>query len=230
MTMAAFVSLDEVPIFAELTAKKREGLGGLCTLRHYAAGDVIVPMGAGPSGEVAFVLKGSVRVGAPVGEQGRITFEDLGVGGHYGALTALNAEVPLGNVIAREDCTLAILPAPEFIKILSQNGKAAVALLQDLASRLADASQRRDAQATGNHIQRVFAELLKLAEPVPDRSGAWMINPMPKHRDLADRAETTEDNAAAAVAHLIRTGLARRRFPAFELLDRARIRALCDLR
>lgn len=228
--MAASVSLDSVPIFAELTAKKREALAGLCVLRLYAAGDVIVPMNAGPSGEVAFVLEGSARVGAPVGEQGRITFEDLGVGGHYGAMTALNPNVPLGSVIAKEDCALAILPAAEFIKILTQNGKAAVALLQDLATRLAEASHRRDTQATGNHIQRVFAELLKLAEPVPDRSGAWVVNPMPKHRDLADRAETTEDNAAAAVAHLIRTGLARRRFPAFEIIDRARIRALCDLR
>lgn len=229
--MAALkVSLDGVSLFADLSDKKRESLVPMCTIRRYAAGDVVVPAGAGPNGEVAFVLSGGVRVGAALGDHGRIEFEDLGPGDHYGALSALDARVPLGSVIARQDSVLAILPAAEFVRTLSQNGKVALALLRETTARLLAASARSDAQGDGNHIQRVFGELLRLAEPSPAGDGSWIVNPMPKHRELADRADTSEESAASAIAHLIRVGLARRRFPALEIVDRAQMRALCDLR
>ncbi len=230
MTAALPISLDAIPLFEDLSPKKRDALSAMCTVRRYAAGDVVVPAGVGANGEVAFVMEGSVRVGAAMGAEGRITFEDIGPGGHYGALNALDPKLPLGSVIAREDTRLAIIPAAEFVRVLAQNGKAAVALLRDMAGRLQVSAQREDARQTGNHIQRIYGEILRLAEPSPEGDGSWLVNPMPKHRELADRAETTEENAASAIAHLIRVGLARRRYPALELVDRARIRALCDLR
>lgn len=223
------LSLDCVPLFAHLGKGAREKLLERCEIRAYSQGDVILPLAAGEGGEVAFVLAGSVRVGAAPGETGRIEWEDLEQGGYYGALSAFDPRCPLGSVIAREDCTLAILPAAEFIAALKRNGRTAVALLRDMAARLARAAHRDARLASGNHIQRVFAELLELAEPSRDRENVWVVDPMPKHRELADRAETTEERAAAAVAHLIHAGLARRRYPAFEILDRARVRALCDL-
>ena len=221
-------SLAIVPLLADLNANARDKLLRVCEIRRYAQGDVILPLAMGNEGEVAFVLEGAVRVGASSGETGRIEFEDLPAGGYYGALSAFDPRCPIGSVIAREDCMLAILPAGEFIATLKRNGRTAVALLKDMAARLARA-QKRDARlASGNHIQRVFAELLELAEPSRENADVWIVNPMPKHRELADRAETTEESAAAAVAHLIHAGLARRRYPAFEILDRARVRALCD--
>jgi CRP/FNR family transcriptional regulator, cyclic AMP receptor protein len=222
------LSLDNVPLFGDLAPQKRETLMEMCAVRRYAGGDVIVPAGQGANGEVAFVLDGQVRVGAPLGEHGRITFEDLGPGGYYGALSALDGRLPLGSVIARDDCSLAIMPAEEFIKVLSQNGKACVTLLRDLAARLTASTDRQEAQASGNHVQRIYGELLRLAEPGGE--GTWVINPMPKHREIADRADTSEESAATAIAHLIRVGLARRKYPALELLDRMKIRELCDLR
>lgn len=228
MSAAEALSLDVVPLFGELAPKKRESLLEMCTTRRYAGGDVIVPAGQGSTGEVAFVLEGAVRVGAPLGEHGRIAYEDLGPGGYYGALSALDPRLPLGSVMAREDSVLAIIPAAEFVKILSQNAKACVTLLRDLAARLSATNDRQEAQATGNHIQRIYGELLRLAEPASE--GTWLINPMPKHREIADRADTSEESAASAIAHLIRVGLARRKYPALEILDRAKIRELCDLR
>lgn len=229
MTAALPISLDAIPLFEDLSPKKRDALSAMCTVRRYAAGDVVVPAGVGANGEVAFVMEGSVRVGAAMGAEGRITFEDIGPGGHYGALNALDPKLPLGSVIAREDTRLAIIPAAEFVRVLAQNGKAAVSLC---AIWRAASRRRRSARTRVKQAITFSASTARscLAEPSPEGDGSWLVNPMPKHRELADRAETTEENAASAIAHLIRVGLARRRYPALELVDRARIRALCDLR
>lgn len=228
--MTALASLDDVPLFRELTPKKREALSAMCTIRRYAAGDVVVPVTAEGAVEVAFVLEGEVRVATAKGDGELIVFEDLGVGDCYGALHAIDPRVPLGSVIARTDCRLGILPGTEFLRVLAQNGKAAIALLRRLTERLTEFAERAEtAQGERNYVQRIYAELLRLAEPPVEGEKALRVSAMPRHRELADRLETQEENVTAAIAHLLRAGLARRVFPGLELTDPARVRALCDL-
>lgn len=228
--MTTLASLDDVPLFRDLTPKKREALTAMCTIRRYAAGDVVVPATVEGAGEVAFVLEGEVRVATAKGDGECIMFEDLGVGDSYGALHAIDPKIPLGSVIARTDCRLGILPGAEFLRVLAQNGKAAIALIRQLTEQLAELSHRAEAaQGAGNYVQRIYAELLRLAEPPAEGEENWRVAAMPRHRDLAEMAQTEEEKVTAAVAHLLRAGLARRRFPGLELTDPARLRALCDL-
>lgn len=226
-------SLKVVRLLSAMAPRKRQALEALCARRRYRAGETIVsPAGAGSDDvrEVGFVLDGAVRVSAARSEEGRIAWHDVGKGGYYGATQALDRTAAALAVTAREDCEVAVMSADAFRRVVGQNARLALALLEDFANALRQAQQRAAGADIVNPVQRVFVELMRVASPDPAGGANWLVNPMPKHRALADRADTTEDDVASAVAHLIRVGVARRRYPALEILEPARLRALCDLR
>lgn len=83
------------------------------------------------------------------------------------------------------------------------------------------------ASAEGTSAQRLFSELLALAEP--DESGeALRIARLPRHRELAARIDTTEEAVARAIAEIVREGIAIRDYPGLVIRDEARLRAKCE--
>jgi hypothetical protein len=84
-----------------------------------------------------------------------------------------------------------------------------------VAKRLAEivrlSDQRIMELSTLAATQRVYAELLRMAEPdtaVPD---LWVIRPLPPVREIASRVSTTRETAARALGQLYPTGLIRRK-------------------
>jgi predicted transcriptional regulator len=68
--------------------------------------------------------------------------------------------------------------------------------------------------------QRVYAELLRMAEPDTAVPSLWVIRPLPPVREIASRVSTTRETAARALAQLYPTGLIRRKGRSLYLMDR----------
>ena len=73
--------------------------------------------------------------------------------------------------------------------------------------------------------RRVFAALLEFVER-DAVTGAWRVARMPKHRELAEKADADEAAAASAIAHLIQEGVARRDYPGLIIDDISQLNAL----
>jgi len=85
-----------------------------------------------------------------------------------------------------------------------------------------------DGAVEGTGAQRLYIELLALAEPHVDKNGkdALLIARLPRHRILADRISTTEEAVARAIAELVRSGIAERDYPGLVIRDEAALRGL----
>jgi CRP/FNR family cyclic AMP-dependent transcriptional regulator len=92
-------------------------------------------------------------------------------------------------------------------------------VVRELDSRVLDLSSMSSSQ-------RIYVELLRLAEPAPENDGSWIIEPMPNHRELAALVGTEPEDVARAVGRLLQVGVARRVNRMLRIVDRAHVEAL----
>lgn len=194
-----------------------EGLGGdelaalekKCQWRRIRARREIIARDA-ESTDVYFVVRGSVRVVdyAPSGRE--ISFDDIGAGGFFGEISAIDGAPRSAGIMALEETTVATLSRAVFLDLVTGTPPVALAMLCHLAGTLRAATGRIfDLSTVGAH-NRIHAELLRLAEPGPAESNTAVISPVPVHADIASRVSTTRETVARVLGDLGRQGLVQR--------------------
>lgn len=216
-------SLDGIAILAALGASDREALARRCRWRRFGEDEVIIDREQ-DSREVYLVVSGVVRV-VDYSLQGReISFAEIGAGGCFGELAALDGQPRSAHVVAIEETRTASLPATAFVDILRSHPAAALALLQYLASVIRQSTGRiMDLSTMGAH-NRIYAELLREAKPAGGNRAAW--SPLPVHADLAARVSTTRETVARALGDLARKGIVARDGDSLVVNDVARLKAM----
>ncbi len=72
-------------------------------------------------------------------------------------------------------------------------------------------------------IQRVFSELMQMAEPDPSNPSEWIINHMPRHKEVAVWVGTNPETVAEAIGQLFKEKVAKRQHKTLRILDRQRM-------
>ena len=75
-------------------------------------------------------------------------------------------------------------------------------------------------------INRIYGELLRLAEPDEAEPDLWVVKPLPPLRELASQAATTRELVSSALSRLYPSGLIRRKGDNLYIMDRAALEAL----
>jgi CRP/FNR family transcriptional regulator, cyclic AMP receptor protein len=230
MLDASVCTLKGSKLFEKLTAEAISEIETMCAWQEYGAEEVIIDANIHPPRDaVFFVVSGAVRVTSSTGQSGEIAFIDIGAGGHFGELSAIDGQPRSASVYSRGQCVLASIESARFNNILMSYPQVAFALLQHLTSIIRNNNQRIVDLSTRTDVQRVYSEILRLSEPDPQGDGSWLITRMPKHKEIAAWAGTTEESVATALGQLIKVGLAKRRYPALHITDRAKVRLLAEL-
>jgi len=216
--------LHGITLLSDLSAQTRSDLAQRCLWRAYAAEDVIFAPNAGRPDAVLFIVEGQVRLGLAE-ESGTIRFEDLGPGDQLGALEALGAPCRSVSLQALSDCLIARLDPQAWQACLSENGALAVSLLRS-ALRSSTAETVFAGLRPHQDYTPVYRVLLDMAGAVEE--GPAAIERLPKHQILAARAGTSPETVAAALAALIRDGLARRAYRGLEIFDAGALRARAE--
>lgn len=210
--------LSVQPLFAPLAPGRLNALARRARLIRLDAGETAA---LGPDGsELALVAEGHARYGVSGGTQGVIAFEDIAPGGIAGLAAALSrpAQDHAAALTSQQGALALILSAEPVLAAITSNAQSALKLAQHLAEMLSARLHIATEQSNGPY-QRVYRDLLKRAAPA---GGAlWRVDPLPRHRELAAEAGVGEADAAAAVAHLLQLGLARRKYPGLEITDHA---------
>lgn len=225
----AVCTLKGSKLFANLSPSAIAAIEAMCVWQEFGPDEPIIDASKATRDLVFFVISGSVRVATSTGESGEIAFIDLDAGAQFGELSAIDGQSRSANVIAKDHCIIASVDSAQFLTILSAHPPAALALLRHLTSIIRRNNRRIVDLSTRTDVQRVYSELLRLSEPDPKGDGSWMIPRMPKHKEIAAWAGTTEESVATALGQLIKVGLAKRRYPSLQIMDRAKVRLLAEL-
>lgn len=149
-------ALAKVPIFARLDDRDLRKLARLCTLKSFAAGDVLFEEGA-MALSLFIVTSGQVEVYKGAGDR-RITLEKVATGGLLGHLGLLDDQPRASGAAAIEPTECLLLTRDSFDTLVRKDPEIAWCLTPALAGRLRE-------------LQRLAMEAqLAQASPAPEVS------------------------------------------------------------
>jgi CRP-like cAMP-binding protein len=185
------------------------------------------------SRDVFFVAKGSVRVAIYSISGQVVTFDDLGAGGHFGDIAAIDGAPRSANVVVLTDTLLASLSPDNFLKILRDHPPLALELMRNLTSIVRISTDRIMDLSTLGAQNRVHAEILRLANRASSEEERvagkrTRISPSPPHADLASRVSTTRETVSRVINDLARRKIIGRSRDALVILDIGRLEKMVE--
>jgi CRP-like cAMP-binding protein len=127
--------LGEIPLFAGLSKRQRSRIASIAKTRQFRPYTTIVR--AGDRGEAFYVVLDGTVIVKPPGKRAA----KLGPGEFFGELALLDGAARTASVEAQTDVTLILLGRTGFRKIIEDEPKIAVRLLETVAARLRAASR-----------------------------------------------------------------------------------------
>jgi CRP/FNR family transcriptional regulator, cyclic AMP receptor protein len=212
-------SLSGIELFKGLDEADIRSLEARCRWRRYRDGERVLDSGSA-SRDVYFVASGAVSIVNFSLSGKEVTLATAKAGSYFGELAAIDNQPRSASVVAVQDSLIAIMPAQTFVDLLNRHAEVTFRVAKRLAEIVRLSDQRIMELSTLAATQRVFAELLRMAEPDTAVPGLWVIRPLPPVREIASRVSTTRETAARALAQLYPTGLVRRKGRSLYLMDR----------
>jgi CRP/FNR family cyclic AMP-dependent transcriptional regulator len=156
-----------------------------------------------------------------------VIFDEIGPGGYFGELAAIDGEPRSANIVAAEETITGLLSAEAFIEILFQHRETGLAFMRRLSEMIRQATTRiMDLSTLGVH-GRIYAELLRQARTGGGRPpNTAAIHPVPVHSDIAARVSTSRETVARVLSDLAHRGLLHREHDNLILLD---VKSLTEL-
>ena len=202
-------SLARVGLLADLRPADRQMLEQNCRWRRYAAQEQIIDRQS-DTRDVFFVVSGQVRV-VNYSLSGReITLDDVGVGGIFGELAAIDGQPRSASVMALKPSLIAAMPPELFLSMLEKNPKVALGVMRHLTNVVRHSTERIMDLSTLAANNRVHADLLRQARANMKGTNEAEIRPIPVHSDIASRVSTTRETVARVLNDLARKGVVER--------------------
>jgi CRP-like cAMP-binding protein len=195
-----------------------------CTWHQFASGEQVFDRD-NDTLEVYFVIEGAVRILTQSKER-EVALADVLAGNYFGELAAIDGRERSARVVAMRDSVLASLGHVDFLEFIGRFPQVGLRVLERLARIIRNLDQRVTQLSTQNESQRIYAELVRLAEPDPARSDGWHIPSMPNHKEIASWAGTSREQVAQAIGELARDGIVRRKTMGLVISDWERLQLM----
>jgi len=215
-------SLRGFHLLRSLSDDQIKALSARCRWRSYNRGETILDKG-GASREVFFILKGSVAIVSFSGAGREVTLATRKAGDFFGELSAIDQEPRSASATAVEKTDLALMGSDVFLELLHDNGPVSFCLLQRLAAVIRTSGLRIMELSTLQAAQRVYAELLRMAQPDAAVPGLWVVRPLPPMHEIASMTSTTRETVNRAISQLYPSNLLKRKGRNLFLMDRAKL-------
>src|SRR6185369_5969461 len=201
LTTTTEKSLRSFHLLRSLSDEAIKNLSARCRWRSYNRGETVLDKG-GNSREVFFILKGSVAIVSFSGAGREVTLATRKAGDFFGELAAIDEEPRSASATAVEKTDLAIMGSDVFLDLLHENGPVSFCLLQRLAAVIRTSGLRLMELSTLQAAQRVYAELLRMAQPDAAVPGLWVVRPLPPMHEIASMTSTTRETVNRAISQL----------------------------
>ncbi len=215
-------SLSGLNLLKDMPDEAVADLEKICRWESYGEGDLIFDR-TDSSNDVYFIAKGRVRVVGHAKSGQEVAFVDLGEGQHFGELSAIDNSPRSATLYTLEDSLLAIASGEVFIGYTREYPAVALRLMEHFVGTIRTLNKRVVGLSTTTVIQRVYNEILQLAEPDPANPSRWIVRFMPNHSELAVWAGTVPETVAKAIGQLLESQVAKREYKTLHILDRQRL-------
>jgi CRP-like cAMP-binding protein len=217
-------SLHNVVLFDGLPDAAIEDIHRRCSWRRFAAGELVFDRESDKL-DVFFVVEGRVRILNVVSEERELALADIAAGNYFGELAAIDGMRRSARVVAIEESLLASLAGPAFFQAMQAYPVIAVKVMERLTRIIRDLDVRVTEISMQSESQRIWAQLVRLAELDAD-GGGWIIRDVPSHSEIAAWSGTKREQVAQAIGDLARDGIVRRRNATLVVHDLQRLKLM----
>ncbi len=218
-------TLDDVKLLNGVSADVMARLTACCNWQHFETSQIVIDQDdTGTS--VFFIIKGKLRVMDFMGEEQQVSLADLGPGDAFGELAAVDRKSRSARVTAIEPTLVAEISSEDFHELLLECPTVTFALLKRFAGVIREMTSRVTAMSTMTPHQRIYHELIRLAEPDTHEDGLWVIVNAPNHAELSTWVGTDKQTVADAIGNLARDGIIERKHKNFMIRDHTRLQRL----
>jgi CRP/FNR family cyclic AMP-dependent transcriptional regulator len=216
---------DQDAFLSTLGAADRDALASRWSKRKFVRNETILAHDE-QSSDIFFVLEGRVRA-TVFSEDGRaVTYRDIGPGGIFGELAAIDGKARSATVVALEAVNTARLTQTAFRELVGSRPEFAWALLNHLSKQIRHLSERVYEFSNLVVHGRLVRELLRLAAGGDQSGNEVSIVPAPTHFELSARISTHREAVSREMSALAKKRLIVKRSGALVLLDLAALREL----
>lgn len=218
-------ALSRVSLFAELSDEALRVIEARCSWRRYASGEQVFDKESDTL-DVYFVLEGAVRILNNTGDDREVALADVLEGNYFGELAAIDGMKRSARVIATRDSLLASLDGPSFLGLMHDHPEIALKVLERLTRIVRNLDARVTQLSSQTEQQRIWGELIRLAEPDPAKPDSWAIPDLPNHKEIAAWAGVSREQVAQAIGELARDGIVRRKTMGLVICDLPRLQMM----
>jgi len=194
--------LKKIPLFSSLKHEELEAINRLSHIKTFPKDQIILL--ENEEGDTLFIIiKGKVKV-TSFSEHGKeVIFSILYDGDFFGDMSLLDGKPRSASVVAIEESEVQLIRRSEFIRLLDKHPRIALALLEELTSRLRKADERIESLALLDVAGRLTGILLQLAEENSHKAlEGTVIKSRPTHQELANMAGTTRETVTRILKQL----------------------------
>ena len=202
--------LRNVPIFTDLTDSDLTKIASKMVPRVYKKGQMILLEES--MGETFFIItQGAVKVTRLSADGREVILAILGESDFFGEMSLLDGEGRSANIVANEDAKVLTLSRNDFLDCLESYPKIAIALLEELATRLRKSDQQIESLSLSDSEHRIGITLIRLAAELGTiKQGHVTIKNLPYQQDIANMAGTSRETVSRTLKLLEEKKLVRR--------------------
>ena len=169
-------------------------------------GQIVLSIGL-PANDVFLVVEGRASV-TLVSALGRETvLRSIGPDEIFGELAAIDGGARAADVVASQDCLLAVIPGARFVELLESDARVGLWLARYLCRQVRYLTGKVYELANMSVGARLLAELLRIAENHPEADGMVTIVRPPTQAELAARIGTNRETVTRELSLLLQQGL-----------------------
>ena len=202
--------LRNVPIFTDLTDSDLTKIASKMVPRVYEKGQMILLEES--TGETFFIItQGAVKVTRLSADGREVILAILGESDFFGEMSLLDGEGRSDNIVANEDAKVLTLSRNDFLDCLESYPKIAIALLEELATRLRKSDQQIESLSLSDSEHRIGIALIRLAGELGTiKQGHVTVKNLPYQQDIANMAGTSRETVSRTLKLLEDKKLVRR--------------------
>lgn len=188
-----------------------EDIRAASRIRQIEARSMIITQDSSDN-DVFCLLNGEAKAVLYSDDGHEIWLDDFQPGDFFGEMAVLTGEQRSSSVVAKTKATVAVFRAEDFLKLMRRHGAFSIAVARWLAERVRHTTQRMFELSALSVTGRVYAELLRGAQPVEaEENVKRVIRPAPSMTELAHQVNSTRESVSRTINDLERKGLIARR-------------------
>ena len=185
-------TLSGLVLFRDLSVEVRTQIAQNVQAHRFESGEHIITHND-KSTDVFFIVSGEVRATIYSYTGRKVSFRDIPAGETFGEWSAIDARPRSSTVVALTDVFVVSMNRDSFKSVLMSNNSLSWLLLEQMAARMRQLSDRVVELSTLGVKNRLHAELLRLARNGLRQGGTAVIAGFPTNEEMANRISTRRE-------------------------------------